>query len=371
MIRLAMLLDLMLLQSKPATPPPPPVAVSSQHIASDPRLVRWMPSSIVCAGAEVNATARRPYVGLIWGDRPLTEQHFRFDIDARGRAVGIASVDASAPEAVPAWQPARDDVVPSLAASDLSGARERRDCRISYRGEAFSIESAPLPDLISYTVRPMGQRMPESGWARIRGGVDDCVREPRAPWLKHVTPDWRKVTAQPGVDDWVLLGYDLDGEGRPDKVRVVTGTQNAQVDSAAIAALHESQMVTDGPRRGCLVPYHRPAARLLAPESPETASLRPAGATCPDRADWMTPPRLTFPEPFRRRSIEGWAVVAYDVAPWGEVGNLRVLTAQPAADFGTAALNVLRAAKRKPVDGAGYTGCVERIYFKMGVSILD
>ena len=34
------------------------------------------------------------------------------------------------------------------------------------------------------------------------------------------------------------------------------------------------------------------------------------------------------------RAIEGWAVIAFDVAPWGGTGNVRVVASEPAADFG-------------------------------------
>ena len=65
-----------------------------------------------------------------------------------------------------------------------------------------------------------------------------------------------------------------------------------------------------------------------------------------------------------RRRIEGWAVVRYDAAPWGEIGNVTVLAAQPSADFGTQAQVVLRSAKVAPSE-SGFTGCVERVRFVM------
>jgi TonB family protein len=72
---------------------------------------------------------------------------------------------------------------------------------------------------------------------------------------------------------------------------------------------------------------------------------------------------LRFPEPYRRRAIEGWAVVTYDVAPWGEINNIQVKASQPSADFGAQAVTVLRSARVKP--GPGAVGCVERVRFVM------
>ena len=58
-------------------------------------------------------------------------------------------------------------------------------------------------------------------------------------------------------------------------------------------------------------------------------------------------------------------MVAYDVAPWGEPGNIRVLASEPAEAFGTQAGNVIRTARLAPTQ-AGHTGCVDRVRFVMG-----
>jgi TonB family protein len=71
---------------------------------------------------------------------------------------------------------------------------------------------------------------------------------------------------------------------------------------------------------------------------------------------------LVFPENFRRRSIEGWAVIRYDVAPWGQTGNVRVAEAQPAAGFGDAARSIVQLSTRRP-SAYGYTGCLELVRF--------
>ncbi|RZM34116.1 MAG: energy transducer TonB, partial [Sphingomonas sp.] len=88
-------------------------------------------------------------------------------------------------------------------------------------------------------------------------------------------------------------------------------------------------------------------------------------ATCPAGRDWTTPPILIFPEAYRRRSIEGWAIVTYDLAPWGEPGNIHAVAAEPSADFGAQAEAVVRGA-RLPASDRGATGCVDRVIFKIG-----
>jgi len=43
------------------------------------------------------------------------------------------------------------------------------------------------------------------------------------------------------------------------------------------------------------------------------------------------PPLMPFPSRFRRRAIEGWSEIGFDVAPWRATGNVRVLASTPAA----------------------------------------
>jgi hypothetical protein len=53
------------------------------------------------------------------------------------------------------------------------------------------------------------------------------------------------------------------------------------------------------------------------------------------------------------------------VAPWGEIGNVRVLAAQPAAAFGLAAERGLRGARLAP-GKQGLTGCIDTVRFRIG-----
>lgn len=324
------------------------------------RLLRWTVGEVRCGGRTLPGTVLlRPYSALAYGAAPAP-QTWRFTVGADGRPTGIARAE-------PGWAAGSEDIGPSLAASRLppgAGA-----CEATYTAEASPIAAAPVPDLVSYTLTPLGGPLPEEGWARIRPAGGDCNRQPRAEWRVHVTPDWRGVTAAPGVRDWTLLGYDLDAGGKPVRAAVATGTGNAALDRAALKALGQSRQ-SEGPRRGCLNPYLRPAARLPAPADVDLDALRPAGATCTGQADWARRPTLTYPDAWRRRAIEGWAVVAYDVAPWGETGNIRVLAAEPAAEFGTQAVQVIRSARRA-ASASGATGCVERVRFAMEPGAAD
>lgn len=92
--------------------------------------------------------------------------------------------------------------------------------------------------------------------------------------------------------------------------------------------------------------------------------MRPANAVCPAKVEWATRPTTFYPPAYRNRAIEGWAVVSFDTAPWGEVGNVKLLEAQPSADFGSQAMAIVRGARVTP-SAQGASGCVETVKFMM------
>ncbi|MEN3748956.1 hypothetical protein TPR58_17405 [Sphingomonas sp. HF-S3] len=75
-------------------------------------------------------------------------------------------------------------------------------------------------------------------------------------------------------------------------------------------------------------------------------------------------PKLTFRPGFAGRRVEGWAVIGYDIAPWGKTGNVRVLAAEPAAAFGDRAREIATGARQAP-SAAGRSGCVDMVHFIM------
>ena len=89
-------------------------------------------------------------------------------------------------------------------------------------------------------------------------------------------------------------------------------------------------------------------------------------AACPEAMDerFRVRPRLVFPEVFRQRAIEGWALVRFDVAPWGAIGNAAVIEAQPAALFGEDALRLVRASQATPGFEAGVR-CVVPVRYRI------
>lgn len=325
-------------------------------------LQSWMPGEVRCDGGAAQATVvRRPYSALTWAIREGSSRDdqsiiYHFRIDADGRPLSIV-------KSTPGYTSFGEDIGPSLAASRFA-ARAQTGCSVTYTARRLALTDAPVEDLMSYSITPTSGALPREGWARILSPETPCLAAPRPAPLIRVLPDFRNVPATAGVKDWTMIGYDQDAEGRPVGVRRITGTGNAALDRASVTAMKRSRFTGEA-RTGCLYPFWRSAGKMAAPEMPEPEPMRPAMSTCPDHGAWATKPVLSYPEAFRRRSIEGWAVIAFDVAPWGETGNVRVLASEPAAEFGERAVQVIRSA-RKPSSTTGRVGCIDRVRFVMG-----
>ena len=239
----------------------------------------------------------------------------------------------------------------------------RTDCSIAFTAQAKSLGDAAVRDLMAYSISPFSGRLPPEGWKRIAPAGSTCMTRPRPAPLNRAFPDFDALPATPGARDWTMVGYDLDARGRPVNPRIVEGTGNRALDDASVKAVRKSRF-TGGARTGCLFPYWRAPATLAAPVSPDPASLRPAEGNCPNDHGWAAEPRLIYPAAYRRRAIEGWAAIAYDVAPWGAIGNARIVASEPAAAFGQQALQIVQSARKAPSQ-SGATGCVDMIRFVM------
>ncbi|RYD43271.1 MAG: TonB family protein [Sphingomonadales bacterium] len=198
-------------------------------------------------------------------------------------------------------------------------------------------------------------------------GPDRCRRQlPRQAAAGTVAQRPSRISEAEGDARRARLGTRrlyTDTAGRPVDVRIAHGTGNDELDAAAIEAIRVSRF-TGGARTGCLYPYWRSAGKLPAPERPAEEQMRPADAVCPAKVEWTTRPNNSYPPAYRKRAVEGWAIVSFDTAPWGEVGNVKVLDAQPSADFGSQAMNIIRSGRVTP-SAQGASGCVETVKFIM------
>jgi TonB family protein len=340
--------------------PPPPIAVSTPAGRPDRALIAWLPGEVRCGGAIVSPEfLERPLSSLTWASQPRgNAMAYTFDIDSDGRTMAIRKVGKEMRGV------GSDDIAPSLAASRFAPGSGHANCTINYVPRQTSLDATPVADLTAYSVNAISGPLPRDAWERMFAD-SDCRDERTLGLQARVFPDFKAMPATPGVREWSMVGYDVREDGTTSNVETIAGTKNAALDAASRKAVQATRYYKGG-RKGCRFPYWRSPATLPAPPAPDDQQFRPAGATCPDRHDWAVQPALRFPEPYRRRAIEGWAVVTYDVAPWGEVSNIQVVASEPTEDFGTQAVNVVRGGK--VVTTQGFVGCTERVKFVMGAS---
>ncbi|AJA09311.1 TonB family protein [Sphingopyxis fribergensis] len=339
-----------------ANMPPAPPPVSGDRATSSQQMLSWNPGEVRCDGVAVQGGAvQRPAAELALMDpQRLKAATYRFAIDLDGRTRSIMRDNSG--------HPFGQDIGPALAASRFPAGAKRENCEIDYTPKIDPLASAPIADLVAYSIHPTGAKLPLEGWD-LFAPVGNCRDKPRPATLLRAYPDFSKVTPTPGSRDWSLVGYDTDDTGRPVNARIAHSTGNAELDAAAVAAVQASRF-TRGARTGCLYPYWRAAAKLAPPKRPAEQELRPANAVCPGQIEWAVRPNSYYPPAYRKRAIEGWAIVSFDVAPWGEIGNVKILDAQPSADFGQQATFIVRGARVVP-SPQGASGCVKTVNFMM------
>lgn len=343
--------------------PPPVIAVNTPPVATGRTFIAWLPGEVRCdRSIVVPEFLERPLAVLGWNNTAQTGSvTYIFDIDSSGRTTSIRKL-AKDVRAI-----GSDDIAPALAASRFAADQARRNCTIAFTPRQSSLDATSVADLTAYSVNAISGPLPKDAWDRIYS-QGDCRDERSLGLQTRVFPNFKAIPATPGVREWSMVGYEIADGGKTANIETLAGTGNAALDGASREAVAKTRYYKGG-RKGCRFPYWRNPATLPAPPVADEAQFRPAGATCPARHEWAVQPTLRFPEPYRRRAIEGWAIVTYDVAPWGEIANVEVVASQPTEDFGTQAAIVVRGGKAATTQG--FVGCVERVKFVMGAGEND
>ncbi|WP_295563963.1 energy transducer TonB [uncultured Sphingomonas sp.] len=350
-----MLLILAAALAAPQAAPPPIISVPSVPRApeSGQWLLHWTMSPVLCrdGGSQPPVMVAEPRrTVLYWTGNGRGSATFDFRIDASGRPLSIARRGN-------AYLQDGEDIAPALAATRFAAGAARTGCVVTFTPDVSSVTGAPLHDIIATFMTPR-TTPPRSIWDRIHAGGDCGDPAPQA--LLRAFPDFKALPDQPGYVSWTLIGFDLSGDGKPKAIRTLDSSGTAPLDRAGREAVARSRF-EKGARKACTFGYFKAPTLLPAPPAPEEDAWRPAATTCPREHVWDRQPQLVYPTNYNARSIEGWAMVTFDVAPWGAIGNVHAQAAEPTADFGTAAENMLRSATFRP--GPGYVGCIERVRY--------
>lgn len=341
----------------PSPPAPPPIRSSAQNV-----LIQFVPESAKCSDGPLAVSEFFNSSVVFAPIRPATapsEVDVTFRIDENGRPLGI--VKSSAGQHF-LWT---SDVTPSIAASRFDRGKPRFGCTVRYAPRISEIADVSLSSVFEYSIFPNGGK-PRAIFDRLKPEGSTCFNSPPAV-LTRAYPDFAKIPATPGRPDWSMTQFDVNASGKPVNLRTVGGSGNDQLDKASRDAVARSQFAK-GAKQGCLYPYWREAGIIAAPEIPDEDAFKAENASCPKKFVWATRNPAIYPDRFRKRNIEGWAIIVFDVAPWGNTGNVRIAAAEPSAEFGLAAEQVVKLRKVEN-RGEALTGCVEKVRFVMNPNL--
>ena len=336
--------------------PAPPEAVSCREGAA--RVVTadaFAPATSISYAPPVAHGSPVPPVG----PRLESPVEFEFNVTQQGRVAGLKRAAPTGP-----YLSGHDEgrLQATLASWRFAPAARTR-CRLSLTTRTTPAEETDRLTLIHLMTTGLAGEARRQVHKRANA-PGDCY-EGREPRIRvRIYPDWERLPIPAGQRAWVALDYDIDAGGTTKNVRVVASSGNAGVNAAAAEAVSGFRFI-GGPRTGCRHYFWPPSPLVLAaPPMDKTGAERPGDDDCPDKLLTFVDER-PYPPAFRERSIEGWAVLRFAVAPWGEIGGIEVVRAEPSEMFGRTASDMLRRAKAAN-SGRAYKGCAVPISFRMG-----
>lgn len=338
-------------------PSPPPVVDRpvEQSILGSPD------AQVTCGGAPVTPIWREDLGPIpLWrAPEAGSEMILAFAIGGDGRTHDIRVTQP--------FLGADDDAVQAGLAAWRFPAQAAKDCRLTARWRTTRLDQAETSDLLRYFAVTRTTGPLRDAVARKLGGPGaDCDRRSRPPRLVAF-PDFKVGRRPPpGGRTWTVVRWNVDAEGRATDVETLGSSGDADLDAESRRAVGETLLRPGPALTGCVYNFYRVGETLPAPPvTPEPERDDPL-QKCPDEigARFAARPDPGFPEAFRQRAVEGWALVRFDIATWGEIGNVAVVEAQPAAAFGEEARRLVQSSRAAPGLDAGVR-CVVPVHYRM------
>jgi TonB family protein len=360
-----------------------PLRISPVHTVrhgqrvADPTLLQIPATEVVCDGATIQPAyaedmrieATRLYPNAPQGaDKPDVVLRFAVDETGRTRDIRPLSTPSSSDEIVVSTGPSTDQEQAVLAAWRFSGG-PRRDCRLTIRYTAKPVVEAGQGDLLRYfaVTRTRGA-LRDAVAARLAGPDANCGGDRRGGrWPRTVSYPDNKIgrPPPPGGRSWTVLRWGVDAQGRAVDVETLGSSGDTAFDAETRRAVSDTVVEGGAPLKGCVYNFYRGGGRLPAPETPQRDE--DLLQNCPDEIGSRFKANAapdSFPVAFRERGIEGWALVRFDLATWGQVGNVEVIDAQPAAAFGDSGRRTVQAGRAEPSNTAGVR-CVVPVRYSL------
>lgn len=354
---------------------PPGLAGASTPVPSaspdiEVRVVSFAPppTAIACAEGQarfVEGEAVPPRIWQLWKPRiapvggapyvpppPPTSEVYTFSVDLQGH---VTDLKRTAIPNTPIYWPT-DEQAAIIASWRFAPGAAARDCRLDLAPTHAAIAETSPARLFQILGSDPRNAAPAVRKALSADG--DCDRGPRRRPQVMVYPDLRPFDDKSVDPSWTVIRYDIDASGAARDVRIAAQHGQAAFADTAAGAISESRFFPGPPRKGCLAAFRAEPQATEAPPRPAGESFeRPTDDCKVTREALNIPETKTYPPPFGKRRVAGWAILRFDVAPWGQVGAVEILASQPAAQFGEAARMLLQGARPSP-PATGYRGCV-------------
>lgn len=348
-----------------AVPPPPGNPNATVRLVS----FAQPPASIACADGAVHlveGAAPPPKAWQAWippvgsssagsykPPEPPTSQAYTFSVDAGGRVMDLKSAGGQT-----FWS--ADEQAAVIASWRFAVGAPASGCRIDLAPTYVPIAQASPARLFEIlategrnTAQPVHKALAANG---------DCNTPRRRPQT-IVYPDLRAFDDKHVDPSWAGVRYDIDAAGAVHNVRVAAQHGEPAFADAAASAIAEAKFFPGPPRTACYASFKAMPRATEATPAPKAASFeRPDDACKVTREALNIPEAKLYPPAYGKRRVAGWAIVRFDVAPWGQVGAVEVLAAQPSAAFGDAARGLVQSARPTP-PASGYRGCIVPIVY--------
>jgi outer membrane biosynthesis protein TonB len=342
---------------------PPPVETRRPNDPA-PQLIVLRPGAVECSGIAEEPVDRElpiPTAQQLFSAEPIRPITVAFSIDASGRPTDIREVPGAR------RQPWIDtsDAVPALAAWRFAPGAPRTRCTMTYTVNHLHAPDVRIEDAYRAFAFRRGNSPAMAPFYRLTIPAGSDCFHPFPAYRMRAYPPYDTLDQRPGTVSYAMVGYDVDRHGRTRRVRLLGGDRETPLARTALTAIRKTRFAPAA-HHGCVLPFRLyPRVPLAAPPAPPVGQYRAADAECEGvPKGWASMPPLVFPPGFTRRSIEGWAIIRFDVAPWGATGDVSVAAAEPAAAFGETAKSIVARATKAP-SKRGFSGCVEMVKFKM------
>lgn len=334
-----------------------------------------LPTEATCVGGRqlrvIEAAPLHPRTGaapadpiVVVADGPpvpkdAPDEILTFTVNAEGRALDIRRLTSSFADA--------DAVIAAFAGWRFEAGSPIAGCRVSIPTRRAPIQQAGRATL--FEIIAFERRNTPSAVREAVSKAGSCGAGARRLPKTIAYPDLRRFNGRDLNPAWAGVVYDIDADGMPRNVRVDSQGGDPALADGAAAAVAASRYLPGKPVEACYGTFAAEPRETPAPSRPKTVTALPEGEKaandCPVTREQLNLPAFkNYPRAYAARKVAGWAYLRFDVAPWGQIGNIQVVDSQPSAAFGQAALSMLWTARPKP-PAEGYRGCILPVIYNI------